>query len=178
MIVGITGTIGSGKGAVSEMLVERGFKQLVMSDVLREELRKEGKEENRDNMLAKGNEMREKFGSGVLMERLLAKAEQEGYEKVIIDGLRSVGEVEELKKAGGVLVAVDAPVETRYERAVKRKSSKDNIDLEKFKEQQKAEFDKPGAIGDCVRKADFDIFNDGNFDDLKEKVKEILSKLE
>jgi dephospho-CoA kinase len=179
MIIGLTGTFGAGKGAVADILKKKGFAQLVMSDVLREECRKEGVEESRDNLLAMGNKLRAESGSGVIMKKLIDRAREEDYEKVIIDGLRSIGEAEELKKNKGILISVDAPLEMRYERIAKRGTSKDNISFEEFKKQEENEMGKPGAqINECVRIADYKITNDGDIDELEKKVSKILAELE
>lgn len=179
MIIGLTGTFGSGKGAVADILKKKGFAQLVMSDFLREECRKEGIEENRDNLLVIANKLRGEFGSGVLMKRLLEKAKEENYEKVIIDGLRSTGEVEELKNANGVLIAVDAPIEIRYKRVKSRGTSKDDIRFEEFKKQEENELSKPGAqLDKCTDLADYKILNDSTFEELEKKVDGILEKLQ
>jgi len=178
MIIGLTGTFGAGKGAVADILKKNGFQQLVMSDVLREECRKEKIEENRDNLLAMGNKLRAEFGSGIIMKRLINKAKQEGYKDVIIDGIRSIGEVEELKKSDGVLIAVDAPLDARYERILKRGTSKDNINFEEFKKQEKNELNKPGTqLGRCVDMAEYKIINNGTLEQLEKRVAEILTKL-
>lgn len=178
IIIGLTGTFGAGKGTVAEILKKKGFVQLVMSDVLREECRKKGIKESRDNLLIMGNKLRAESGSGIIMKRLIDKAKEEGYEKVIIDGLRSIGEAEELKKKKGILIGVDAPLKIRYGRVVKRGTSKDNISFEDFRKQEENEMGKPGAqINECVKMADYKIANDNGIKELEKKVNEILAKL-
>ena len=172
MIIGLTGTFGAGKGAVADILKKKGFAQLVMSDVLREECRKAGIDEGRDNLLAMGNKLRAEFGSGILMKKLIEKAKKEKYKDVIIDGLRSLGEAEELKKNKGKLIAVDAPLKVRYERVVKRGTSKDSITFEEFKKQEENE----SQIRECVKKADYTVVNDSSFEELNDKVEEILAE--
>ena len=59
MIIGLTGMPGSGSNFVGDFLVEeKGFIWLSYSDILREELQKEGKEITRKAMQDLGNEIR------------------------------------------------------------------------------------------------------------------------
>ena len=73
MIIGVTGKYASGKDSVAEYLVKKGFIHYSLSDEIREEAKKRGLKETRENLIQLGNELREKFGSGVLAERVLLK---------------------------------------------------------------------------------------------------------
>ncbi|MCJ7582348.1 MAG: AAA family ATPase, partial [Candidatus Aminicenantes bacterium] len=57
-IIGLTGTNGSGKGAAAEYFISKGYAFFSLSDVIREELKKDGCEPTRDNLIRKGNELR------------------------------------------------------------------------------------------------------------------------
>src|SRR3989344_1041345 len=170
IILGLTGTFGAGKSTLAEILKERGYQQLVMSDVLREELRMQGKQETRDNLFVIANELRKKYGASIIVERLVEKAQKENLKKVIIDGIRTQGEIEAIKKYHGRVIAVDSSLEIRYQRIVRRGSSKDDITFEKFKEQEKAE-----NLQECIKKADYVIFCDGNVDDLKKEAEKMIN---
>ena len=50
MIIGLTGKNGSGKGEVAEVLKSAGYLYYSLSDMLREELRKRGKETSSKNL--------------------------------------------------------------------------------------------------------------------------------
>ena len=43
MIVGLTGTLGAGKDSVAEMLLEHGFTYHSLSDIIRDQMKREGK---------------------------------------------------------------------------------------------------------------------------------------
>ena len=172
MILGLTGTLGAGKSTLALFLQEKGFSHLVMSDVLREELKKQNKEENRDNLLAVGNELRKKYGEGVLVERLITKAKNEKKRNMIIDGIRSLGEVEALKNHKGKLIAIDSSLEVRYKRIKKRGSSKDNISFETFKAQEAKE-----DLRACMKEADYLIFCDGGHDELRKETTKMVEAL-
>ena len=58
MIIGVSGRNGAGKGEVVNFLADRSFYGLSLSDVIRDELEKQGVEPTRERMLAAGTAMR------------------------------------------------------------------------------------------------------------------------
>lgn len=64
MIIGVTGKISAGHNIVGEILQNMGFKQLSLSDYLREEMKRRGIEINRENMRNFGDYLRKNYGSG------------------------------------------------------------------------------------------------------------------
>ena len=61
IILGLTGTLGAGKGTVVEYLKEKGFAHFSARAYLQEEIARRGLPNNRDSMVTIGNEFREKF---------------------------------------------------------------------------------------------------------------------
>ena len=59
IIIGFTGRNGSGKTTACEMLGAKGFQYLSLSDAIREEAKRRGLAEERENLIALGNELRE-----------------------------------------------------------------------------------------------------------------------
>jgi len=123
MIIGITGTLGAGKGTVVEFLKGKGFEHYSARAFLIEEIGKRGLENNLDNIISVANDLRAKFGASYIVEELYKRASgKEG--DFVIESLRCPGEVEALKgKKEFVLWAVDADVENRYTRVIERESS-------------------------------------------------------
>src|SRR3989344_8359714 len=125
MIIGVTGTLGAGKGSVAQFLVDKGFKHYSVRGFISEEIEKRGLEINRDNLVVIGNEMREKNSPSYIAERLYEMVQQDGANGVI-ESIRAPGEVDALRKKGKfILIALDANPRIRYERAVKRQSITD-----------------------------------------------------
>lgn len=177
MIIGLTGTNGAGKGTVAEILKEKGFEYYSLSDEIREEVKKRGLDEGLDNLIAMGNELREKEGPATLSRRILKKI---GGKKgdFIVDSIRNPAEIDELKKNKRfILIALDAPVKLRYERIKSRKRASDFVSFDKFREQEEVQL-KGGKTGQqllkCIGMADHKIINDHDMDELKEKVEKIL----
>ncbi len=183
MILGITGTNGAGKGTVVDYLVKnKGFTHYSNSGYISEELKKRNMELSRSNMRLVGNEFREKYGPGFLTEIALKEAEEAGVKNVVNEAIRSVGEAEKIKEAGGFLLAVDADRKLRYDRIFKRKSGKDMVDYDTFVEQEERELD--GAEGSydmniksVMEMADAVIYNDNHTELLYEEVEKFLAKI-
>ncbi len=183
MIIGITGTNGSGKGEVVQYLVEqKNFVHYSASGHLAPILIERGIELNRSNLRAVGNELREKYGAGYIAQFFIAKKEADGVKDVVIASIRSTGEVAELKKAGGILLIIDADRELRYQRIQGRRSGKDLIDFEAFRDQEEREW--YGAEGpsdmnikEVMKMADHTILNNGTKGDLYKEIDDIFAKI-
>ena len=182
IIIGITGTIGAGKGAIVDYLVnKKDFKHFSVRTFLTEEIERRGMSVNRDSFHLIGDEFRQKYSPGFLVEHFLEEAEKHKT-PAIIESIRSVGEVNVFKKKPRTfLVAVDAPVKVRYERILKRKSATDFVSFEKFVEQEQSESvsDEPWAMNlpRCILRADFRIENNGSIKDLHDAVDKMIATL-
>jgi dephospho-CoA kinase len=171
MIIGLTGKNGSGKTEICKYLESKGFKYYSLSDILREELTKRGQEITRENLIKLGNELREKFGAGILAVKLLEKIGKGNY---CIDSIRNPKEIEEFRKRKDFfLVGVEASIELRYQRIQKRQREEDKISFEEFKrleELENSNSDFGQQIDKCMEMADIIINNDGTIEELYEKV--------
>lgn len=181
LTIGITGTLGSGKGTVVEFLKGKGFRHFKMSDFIIEEIKKRGLPINRDTMVQIGNELREKHGSGFIADELYKRALANGT-NAIIESLRAIGEVETLKAKGSFyLFAVDADPKIRYERIKERRSEKDNISFKKFLEDEKREMNSPDPnkqnIAACMKLADYTFLNNGSKEDLRAQAEKALAEI-
>jgi dephospho-CoA kinase len=181
LIIGITGTIGAGKGTIVEYLKQKGFNHYSVRAYITEEIVKRGLAVNRDNMVIAGNDLRAKNSPSYIVEQLYEKARKEG-KNCIIESVRTIGEVEGLKKKGKFfLFAVDAEPKTRYERIVKRGSETDKITFDVFLENEKREMNGTDPnkqnIGACMKMADHLFQNNGTIKELYNKVEEVLKKL-
>lgn len=178
MNIGITGKYASGKGEVAKILQEQGFSYYSLSDVIREELKKENKETSRENMTIKGNSLREEHGPGVLgkkMRELIKKPDNN-----ILDSVRNPFEVNELRKLKNFhLLGIDAPIEMRLKRLQKRARAGDVKTLEELKAaeaKENKELDTNQQLDKTLSMADNIIMNDGSRNELKSKVLKVISE--
>ena len=170
MIIGVSGFIASGKTTVCELIAKHGFKFISLSDILREECRKKGIEPKRENLRKMGDKLRKKHGKGALARIALEKIKKEGGNWVI-GSVRLKEEAELIKKAGGILIFVYAPLEVRYRRAVERGRRKYES-LEDFRKED--EQDRTLGIDEVMKIADFIIVNDSSLEELEKNVEELL----
>lgn len=180
-IVAICGLSGSGKDTVADYLKKKGFEYTSLSDRVREECALRRLEIHRDNLIKVGNEIREKFGFGELAKRSWEKIKNSAGDKFVITSLRHPTEVNFLKKQAGMkLIAVEAPIEARYQRNSSRGRAEDSVTLEKFKEQEARE--RSGSVNQqqldkVIAMADFKIDNSGSLEELAKQVEEVLAKI-
>lgn len=179
MIIGITGTLGAGKGTVVKYLVDRhGFKHYSVRAFLNEEIVRRGLPSNRDTMTMVANDLRAQHGSGYITEQLIAQAVTDGG-NVVIESIRSIGEAEYLKSHGARLWVIDADIKTRYARIVPRASETDAISFEKFVADEQREFANTDPtkqnISGVMALADVVFRNDGTPEELFEQIEKTLS---
>lgn len=180
MIIGVTGTKASGKGIVTEILREKGFVYCSTSDEVRKEAVLRGLVDYKISDLQDiGNEIREKFGSEELVKRCLK--ENSDVENLVIDGIRNPGEVQEIKKIGGIMISVDAPVEVRFKRLLERKRESDPKNLADFQKMEARDRgDKESGVGQqvdkCIEMSDYHIINDSTLESLKTRIEYLLIK--
>lgn len=182
-IIGITGTLGAGKGTIVDYLKEHyGYRHYSVRGYLKEEALRRGMELNRDTFVVVANDLRAKNGPSYIIDQLYLQAAKCG-ENAIIESVRTPGEVESLRKRGHFLLfGVDADPKIRYERVVGRGSETDHISFETFLENEEREMGSNNPnhqnIGRCMYMADYVFTNNGDFDELYRQVEEVISDLD
>ena len=181
MIIGLTGENCSGKGAIAEYLKKKGFEYHSLSDVIRDELKKDGKEVTRDNLIKKGNDLRHK-DPGSLAKMIIVQLHVSAYNKKVVDSIRNPYEAKELMKLKDfTLVYVTAPAQIRFERMVVRNRESDPKTFKEFLALENAERanadEKKQNIDATAKLADKTIVNDGNFAKLYDDVDHLLAEL-
>ena len=183
IIIGITGTLGAGKGTVVDYLVtQKDFKHYSVRKFLTKLIEDEGDEVNRKSLVDIGNKLRAEHGSGYIVEQLFKEA-QKSDGNCIIESIRNEGEIDSLKKLGEFyLLGVDADPELRYKRIVERQSETDKISFQKFLEDEKREMESTDPtkqnLRRCIELADYKIMNNGTIEDLDKRVSEIVYEIE
>ncbi|MCR6623472.1 MAG: AAA family ATPase [archaeon YNP-WB-062] len=176
MIICLTGMPGSGKTTISEIVKEMGIPVIVMGDVVREEARIRGIEPTPKNLGKLMIEMREKMGANVIAKRCVDKIKELNSKIVLVEGVRSLEEVEEFRKVGDAkIIAVHSSPKTRYERLSRRGRSDDPKSWEEFRERDLRELDV--GIGRVISLADEIIINEGTLEDLKENTLKVFRKV-
>ncbi len=181
MIVGITGTDGSGKGSVVSYLVTQyGFTHYSSREFIVAEIVRRGLPVDRNQMRLTANEMRAVQGNDVVVRHALDKMKDDAAEKVVIESIRATAEAETLIRYGGVLLAIDADQVVRYTRVQGRRSATDQVSFEQFVAHELLEKNDPDPHGmqkgKVMELADYTIINDGTIKELEKKVDEFIKK--
>ena len=181
MIIGITGTIGAGKGTIVDYLIEKfSFHHYSVRQFLIEEAERRGLPLNRDVYVAIANELREKNSPSYITDQLHELAIEKGG-NAVIESIRTPGEIESLRKKGDFfLLAVDAEPHLRYERIIVRNSETDQISFETFVANEKREMTASDPnkqnLSECIKQADYVIRNDQDIPTLQAQIDQIVSK--
>lgn len=183
-IIGITGTLGAGKGTVVDYLVKKyGFKHYSARVWISEQLKIRGRELTRENMRIVANELRNEHGADYILQKLYDQAVADNKTNgtnAVIESLRNPKEIEALrnKPEQFIMIAVDANPKIRYERILERKSSTDHVSFEKFLKDEQAEMNDPSPGGmklaECLKMADIVLNNDSDIAALHKQIDQYL----
>jgi len=157
-IVAITGMPGAGKSTAAQALVKLGWTRVVMGDVIRAETKRRGLEPDAKNTGEVMKLLRKERGESAVADLCLEKVGESKAERVVVDGIRSMAEVEAFRrKAAVLLVAVDASPERRFELLKDRGRKDDPLTYEMFVERDRRELGV--GIGKAIALADDAVSN-------------------
>ena len=176
MIIGVTGLYGSGKDTVAELLKEKNFFHISLSDMLRDELKKRKMPITRENLITIGNELRRDFGSDVLAKKALAQLKD--GENYVITSIRNVEEAKTITaRSEALLIKVESSIQERLKRIVMRNREQDPKTLEELKAREKQEMSNDAAaqqLHKVMAMAKVTVRNNGTIDDLRVKTDKLV----
>lgn len=163
LIVGLTGMPGAGKTTVANYLSQKGIPLLIMGDVVREVAENDGLEPTSDNLAKLMLRLRNRNGPEAVAHLIvnkikLMKKEDKQLSVVIVDGIRSMAEVQVLRRIGSVkLLAIHGSTLTRYTHVRERGRSDVPSNIGEFDKRDKIEMDV--GISNAIALADETISN-------------------
>jgi dCMP deaminase len=179
MLIGLTGRNAAGKGEVARYLQRKSFYYYSLSDAIRDEIRSRGDEPTRERLIIVGNELRQRYGSKILAERILAKIEDDKH--YVIDSIRNPAEVDAFRAAKHFkLIRIEAPAEIRFQRILSRQRESDPKTLEEFVVLENREAEGDDTSQNLVKvelMADYSLTNDGSLEKLYPQIDQLLIKL-
>ncbi len=182
IIIGITGTLGAGKGTIVDYLIEqKNFAHYSVRAYLIREIERLGMPNNRDSMTHIANKLRAENTPSFITDELFKEALELG-QNAIIESIRTPGEIESLRSKGRFfLIAVDADSKIRYERIVERASETDKISYDTFLSNEAREMNSKDPnnqnLRKCIELADFVFDNNGDMEGLHNQIESAISKI-
>ncbi|MBI3840847.1 MAG: AAA family ATPase [Thaumarchaeota archaeon] len=175
-IVAVTGMPGAGKSTAAQALVAKGWKRVVMGDVIREETKRRGLEPDSKNTGEVMKQLRKEHGEAAVADLCMRAVEKTGSALVVVDGIRSIHEVEVFKrKAMVILVAVHASPERRYALLRERGRRDDPLTREMFTARDERELGV--GIGSAIALADEMVSNEhASPEELASAMSEIVGR--
>ncbi len=140
LIVCLTGMPGAGKTTIAEGLKSKGFDKITMGDAVRAEATRRKIDPTGANLGKLMIELREKNGPGAVAELIQDAIQNSKSDVILVDGVRSLAEVNVLKKIGTVKVlAIHASGDIRYKFLTERGRSDAPSDREDFSKRDSRE---------------------------------------
>jgi dephospho-CoA kinase len=177
VVVGVAGMPGSGKGVFRRAVQRMGYPVVIMGDVVREEVKRRNLKPTPENLGKTMLNLRELDGPAAVAKRCIPKLEKATGRIVVIDGIRSLAEVEEFKKhfPNFILIAIHASPKTRYQRLSRRKRSDDPTNWETFMERDLRELGI--GMGAVIAAADHTIVNEETLAQLKTEIMRVMKEM-
>ncbi|HJM14280.1 MAG TPA: AAA family ATPase [Candidatus Nitrosopelagicus sp.] len=174
LVVCLTGMPGAGKSTIVSKLKEENYETFSLGDGVRAEAKRQNLEPTGENLGKLMLELRQKNGPGAIAELIKESIQKSNHEIIIIDGIRSIHEINVLKETGNLkLLAVEASSETRFNFLTQRKRSDDPLTKEKFEERDNREISV--GLQEIIKLADETIENNNvTIDELVNSAIEIF----
>lgn len=182
-IIGISGAFGSGKSTAADFIASKGYTKIVLSKFLEDALIFSGeKTVTRKKLQDLGNSWRALHGSGVLGKKAAEYIQEKKLTKVVVEGFRNIGEIEEIKKAGDLtLIALLVNRKIRYTRLVKlkrrEKLTPDLFEKLDYRDMGIGEKENGLQVAVCIAIADIFLENNASPKDLQKALEHTLKEI-
>ncbi len=177
IILGLLGTIGSGKTTASDYLISKGFFRVIMGDLVREKAREEGLELTRENLGKTQEKYRTKYGADYFINETIKRLKESGRESLLIDGIRTPKDAEGAKREGAILILVDAKKNVRFERLKVR--AREGEGKKTFKDFERDEFREWEffKFKETLDYVDYRLDNSGSVEELYKQIDSLLGRI-
>lgn len=176
-VIGIVGMPGSGKGEFSAISADLGIPVVVMGDVIRAEVKKEGLPPVDSSMGIVAKRLRERYGMAAIAHVCIPVIESLGADVVLVDGIRGDAEVREFAQhfSEFTLIAIDSPLKTRFNRLQARARSDDLREIEELaaRDERESSF----GLYKAMELASVWVQNTGTLDEYHRNVRSTLEQI-
>ncbi len=174
-LIVIAGMPGAGKSIISAAARDLGLPVYNMGDVIREETIRIFGRITPETMRETSRIVREKYGKTYVAIKTLERIKEKNG-TVVIDGTRSLDEIEVFKKKGHVVIlAIHASPKTRYKRLLKRGRPGDPSSWEDFVKRDMIELGF--GLGNVIALADYMIVNESTIDYAYSEARKIIRSI-
>lgn len=174
-VIGFVGLPGAGKSTAIEV-ARKYAPVVVMGDVIRDETRNLNLPITSQNLGKIAIKLRKDFGKDVVAQRCAEKMQQMDADIVILDGIRSLAEVDIIKSKFEVkIIAIIVPDSKRHQWLLERKRDDDSADIQDILKRDEREIQF--GVKKVIDGADFQIENNQTKEDLQMKCHQILQEL-
>lgn len=176
-VIGIVGYPASGKYGFSSVALENNIPVVVMGDMIRRRVEKEGLELNDENIGNAAKKLREELGQDAVAVLTAKELENISSDIAVIDGIRGDAEIKYFKSVFSdfTLVFVNASFETRLNRMKTRGRSDDTTTAETLLSRDRRE--ESFGLARAAALADIKIDNESSLEEYEEKIKSFFGAL-
>ncbi len=187
-IVCLVGMCGSGKSKVADFFISKNYQYIRFGQITLDEVKRKGLKPNEENERPIREGFRKKYGQGAFAVLNIPKFDEALKNgNVVGDGLYSWEEYKILKEKYGnnlFVIAIYASPEIRYKRLANRATKYRDDPKMKYrsfgpkdaKDRDYAEIENSDK-GGPIAMADYTIINEGNLEELREKILVIFNKI-
>lgn len=177
-VLGVLGKPGAGKDTFCKIFQDNYPSVAIVkfSTPLTEILEMFFEEAKREDQQWLANQLRNKFGGGILAKAVKKKIKNSHQEFILVNGVRVEKDAQMIEEVGGKLVYLDTKPKKRWKRMQDRdEKDDDNVTYEKFLQLDQAKPEK--EIKKIGEKADITITNNGTKKELKKSIQELIKEL-
>ena len=168
ILLGITGSFGSGCGTLRKALAEfYEFDSFKLShEVKAEAVKRSLDEDNRDVLQSIGNELRKTHGNNYLATKAIERAKEgSSKDRIVFHGIRNIGEIKEFRKYPNFyLVAVDCSQDNRWERLKDLYNNDKRVFIKNDQRDKNEGLSHGQQVLRCVEDADIMFINNENYE--------------
>lgn len=174
VVIGLTGSFGSGCGVVSDYLVKKyGFRKLSLTKRIKDEAKQRRiLHPNRRDMQNIGDKIRQKYKSDFLASEVINEITRSQYKLIVIKSIRNHHEIERLREKFNnfFLFNIDADKQVRYNRCKTEYTSDKDFEDDDERDSGETQLEYGQHVRKCVDNADVVINNDGSLEELYRKI--------
>ncbi|MFX0068975.1 MAG: AAA family ATPase [Candidatus Hodarchaeota archaeon] len=175
--LGIVGMPGSGKSIAVEVAKTFEIPVISMGDVVREKAESKGITLSPSELGNLAVELRREGGNAAIANMCLPKVRELKSDLLLIDGLRSMSEVETFQTRVNklLIIAIHVSPTTRFDRLKKRGRPDDPKTWMEFRQRDLLEIEI--GLGDVIALADFMVVNEGTKEETMKELRCVFEEV-